>query len=185
MLRNAPLCLSLLLLGCTASTPPGWDDPAFREDAEAAVEGYVHVVADSYRDALAAAEVMQADIDAFLAAPSAGGLAAARESWLAAREVYGQTEVYRFYGGPIDAEPENLEARINSWPLDEAYIDYVEGAPEAGVINDPAEYPQLDRDLLNGPNGAGSETDVSTGRHAIEFLLWARISRPTAPATAR
>jgi putative iron-regulated protein len=171
MLRTAPRILPLLILACT-TTSPGWDDPAFREDAEAAVEGYVHVVADSYKDALAAAEVMQADIAAFLAAPSADGLAAARESWLAAREVYGQTEVYRFYGGPIDAEPGNLEARINSWPLDEAYIDYVEGMPDIGIINDVAGRPTIDRDTLVGLNGAGSETDVSTGWHAIEFLLW-------------
>jgi putative iron-regulated protein len=61
---------------------------------------------------------------------------------------------------------------MNAWPLDEAYIDYVEGAPVSGVVNLPDEYPTIDADLLVSLNEAGGETNVSTGWHAIEFLLW-------------
>ena len=79
--------------------------------------------------------------------------------------------MYRFYGGPIDDEngPEGL---INAWPLDESYVDYVEGAPEAGIINNQADYPAIDADLLESLNEAGAEENISTGYHAIEFLLW-------------
>jgi len=176
-----PLCL-VLVLGCATDAPGSpWDDADIRAKASAASERYAELVAASYDATLTAAEAMQAEIEAFLAAPSAAGLLAARVAWLAAREHYGATEVFRFYGGPIDAEPDNLEGRINSWPLDEVYIDYVEGAPDGGVINDRTSHPTLDRDLLLALNGAGGEDDISTGWHAIEFLLWGQDLRADGP----
>ena len=61
---------------------------------------------------------------------------------------------------------------MNAWPLDEAYIDYVEGSPEAGIVNLPDDYPTIDADLLVSLNEQGGEANISTGWHAIEFLLW-------------
>ncbi|MCY3639230.1 MAG: iron-regulated protein, partial [Chloroflexi bacterium] len=54
----------------------------------------------------------------------------------------------------------------------ESYIDYVEGDASAGIINMPDEYPTIDADLLVSLNEEGGEENVSTGWHAIEFLLW-------------
>lgn len=171
--RSLSSALLLLALGCeSGSSGSPWDDAEFVAQAGEAREQYVHVVMASYADTIVASEAMQAEIEAFLAAPSAAGLESAKEAWLAARELYGQTEVYRFYGGPIDAEPDGLEGRINSWPMDEAYVDYVEGQPDIGIVNDLTKYPTIDRQLLIDLNGAGGEDDISTGWHAIEFLLW-------------
>ena len=64
------------------------------------------------------------------------------------------------------------EGLVNAWPLDEGYIDYVEGNPNAGIINNPREYPTIDAGLLVSLNEEGGEENVSTGWHAIEFLLW-------------
>ncbi|PGH37557.1 MAG: hypothetical protein CRN43_20480, partial [Candidatus Nephrothrix sp. EaCA] len=50
----------------------------------------------------------------------------AKKAWLAAREPYMQTEIGRFYDGPIDGE--KGDGVLNSWPLDEGYIDYLSGA---------------------------------------------------------
>jgi putative iron-regulated protein len=114
---------------------------------------------------------LQDALAAFVADPSEATHAAAKSAWLAANEPYGQTEAYRFYGGPIDdaGGPEGL---LNAWPLDEAYIDYVDGAPDAGIINNVDEYPAITKDLLVSLNEAGAEENISTGYHAIEFLLW-------------
>ena len=176
----APLLASLLASGCDSSTSP-WDDAEFVTQAADVRTQYVAVMVAAYASTLVEAEAMHAEIEAFVAAPSAAGLDAAREAWLAAREVYGQTEVFRFYGGPIDAKPDNLEGRINSWPLDEVYIDYVEGEPDGGIINDPVAFPTLDRATLIALNAAGSEDDISTGWHAIEFLLWGQDLRADGP----
>lgn len=130
---------------------------------------YAAMVHAAYSDTLAAAREMQAAIQRFVAAPSEAGLQAAREAWLAAREWYGLTEAFRFYGGPIDSE-DGPEGRINAWPLDESYVDGVEGDPEAGIIGDPSL--EITAEFLADQNERGGEENVSTGWHAIEFLLW-------------
>jgi putative iron-regulated protein len=94
-----------------------------------------------------------------------------KEMWLVSRESYGPTEAFRFANGPIDAE-DGPEGLLNAWPLDEVYVDYVEDAPNAGIINDLETYPTLDKALLESLNEAGGEANISIGYHAIEFLLW-------------
>ncbi len=136
-----------------------------------ALETYAEIVYASYEDSYQLAVALQAAIEAFTAAPSEELFQAARQAWLAAREPYGQTEAYRFYGGPIDGE-DGPEGLINAWPLDEFYIDYVEGEPEAGIINATVDYPTLDIALLESLNEQGGEKNIATGYHAIEFLLW-------------
>ncbi len=121
-------------------------------------------------------------VGALLAAPSPETLAAARNAWIDARRVYGQSEVLRFYDGPIDS-PEGFEAMVNAWPVDEAYIDYVRGNPSAGIINLVQQYPNLNSTLLSVWNQRGGEANVSTGWHVIEFLLWGQDFDDTGPGS--
>ena len=146
------------------------------------IENHAEIVHASYEDSLAGVRALRAAIHRFVDDPSPATLETAREAWLQAREPYGQTEAYRFYGGPID-DADGPETLINAWPLDEAYVDYVEGAPESGIINDPERYPSITRDLLVSLNEAGAEENVSTGFHAIEFLLWGQDHSPDGPGT--
>ena len=156
---------ALLAASCGSSGP---------SDAtmEAAVETYAAGVHAAYSASLTSARAMDAAIDTFLANPTPSTLEAAKRAWLIARDDYGPTEAFRFYGGPIDDAETGTEGLINAWPLDEAYIDYVEGTPTAGIVNDPATYPTIDADLLVELNEMGGEANVSTGWHAVEFLLW-------------
>lgn len=140
--------------------------------ADEVVANYADLVHESYQLSLDSATALDAAIDAFVASPSDETLAAAKDAWLTARDDYGPTEAFRFYGGPIDNEEEGPEGLINAWPLDEAYIDYVEGSPGSGIVNMPDEYPTIDADLLMSLNEEGGEANISTGWHAIEFLLW-------------
>ena len=100
---------------------------------DAVARHYASGVQAAYDDALAASLDLQKAVQAFAAAPSPAGLKAAREEWLATREWYGPTEAFRFYAGPID-DDKGPEGRINAWPLDESYIDYVKGANIAGFV---------------------------------------------------
>lgn len=133
------------------------------------VAHYGALVHANYEDTLASARRMQQAIAAFTAKPSADTLNAARSAWRAAREFYGQTEAFRFYAGPID-DDEGPEGRINAWPMDEAYVDYVDGQPNAGIINDRKQ--ALSKKALMELNERGGEENIATGWHAIEFLLW-------------
>ena len=148
---------------------------------ESVVETYAAGAHASYSQSLASARAMDAAIDNFLAAPSQPRLDAAKRAWLHARDDYGVTEIYRFYDGPIDNEENGPEGLVNAWPMDEAYIDYVEGDSNAGIINNPGEFPTIDRELLVALNEEGGEENVSTGWHAIEFLLWGQDLNPDGP----
>ena len=145
----------------------GSTDPnAYQYEARPQIEAYVDLVHAAYLKSASDANAMKIAIDAFLAAPTAETMSAARQAWVAARPAYLRTEAFRFYDGPIEGK----EANINSWPLNEAYIDYVEGHPNAGLVNDstaPLEIKKLER-----ANQKDDEADVTVGWHAIEFLLW-------------
>ena len=136
-----------------------------------AIITYTNIVYASYEDSLWLVQDLEKSITAFVNDPSEQTLQNAKDTWLAAREIYGQTEAYRFYGGPIDDE-DGPEGLINAWPLDEAYIDYVEGDSDSGIINNPIDYPDITKELLISLNEQGSEENISVGFHAIEFLLW-------------
>jgi putative iron-regulated protein len=138
---------------------------------QAVLQTYAEIAYASYTDSLLLAQELQTAIDAFLEDPTEETFQAAKDAWLASNEPYGQTEVYRFYGGPIDAE-DGPEGLMNAWPLDEAYVDYVEGDPDAGIINNTADYPDITEALLLDLNEQGAEENIATGYHAIEFLLW-------------
>lgn len=142
------------------------DAGAFAYDGKPVVAAYAALVLKSYEEAKAEAQKLQAAVDAFLATPSDDSLKAARAAWVAARPAYLRTETFRFYDGPI----EDIEGNINAWPMNEAAIDYVEGNPNAGIINDGTT--KIDKDTLEGLNQKKDEADVTVGWHAIEFLLW-------------
>lgn len=141
---------------------------------------YSEHVHQSYSETLARAKDLREAIALFTETPSVMTMEAAKTAWKLAREPYGQTEVFRFYNGPIDQDggPEGL---LNSWPLDEAYIDYVAGRPNAGIINDLTNYPSVTRDLLISLNENDGEKNISTGYHGIEFLLWGQDFSATGP----
>lgn len=146
-------------------------DENLDELKQAAVETYADIVVASYQDSLDLAIALNEALVAFVSDPTEESLAAAREAWLASNEPYGQTEAYRFYGGPID-DDDGPEGLLNAWPLDEAYVDYVDGDEDAGIINNTDDYPEITKELLVSLNEVGAEENISTGYHAIEFLLW-------------
>ncbi len=136
----------------------------------------------AYSDSLIAAQNLETAITAFVAEPTADNMQAAKQAWLNSREPYGQTEVYRFRDGPI----EEREGNINAWPLGEAVIDYVatevDGEANSGdaanieagnIIANTADYPTITSDAIDAVfELEGDESFVTTGYHAVEFLLW-------------
>ncbi len=164
--------IAALASGLTLSAPGLALAGPSDDDAQSVVDHYAAGVHAAYEASLESASKLDVAIDAFLDDPTDETLEAAKQAWLAARDDYGLTEAFRFYGGPIDNEADGPEGLINAWPLDEAYIDYVEGDAQAGVVNDPETYPTIDAELLTSLNEQGGEANISTGWHAIEFLLW-------------
>jgi putative iron-regulated protein len=143
---------------------------------EAAVVGaYAEHAHQAYSRALDSAGALAEAIRVLTATPDEASLAAARAAWLRAHLDYARTEVFRFYGGPIDApptatRPAGPEDRLNGWPLNEAYLDAVQGAPGSGLVNETGFV--LTASALRARNAADDEANITTGYHAVEFLLW-------------
>ncbi len=163
--------------------------------AKAVVRHYATLVSAVFGDALSTAKALQQAIDALLAEPNEANLKAARAAWIAARAPYMQSEVFRF-GNPV---VDDWEGQLNAWPLDEGLIDYVAadyqhalgnpGATANLIANTQVQVgeDQLDASAITGELLAslnelgGSEANVATGYHAIEFLLWGQDLNGSAP----
>lgn len=152
--------------------------------AQAVKKNYAALVFETYLQSHEDARIMQKAIAAFVANPSQDNLNIARNSWLNARVSYLQTEAFRFYEGPIDfaddeTGDEGPEGRLNAWPLNEAFIDYVEGNANSGLINDTSF--KLTAETIRAKDQVEDESDATTGFHAIEFLLWGQDLNSTSP----
>lgn len=144
------------------------------------VTNYANIAYQNYKDAYDDAVELKTAINTFTTTPTDANFTFAKDKWKVARESYGTTEAFRFANGPIDADETGPEGLLNAWPLDENFIDYVDGASTAGIINATTEYPTIDKALLVSLNENGGEKNISVGYHAIEFLLWGQDL--TAPA---
>ena len=175
----------------TAAAPGAVDEAA----GKAVVKHYAEMVYAVYSDSLSTAKALQTAVDAFLAKPNDETLKAAKEAWVAARVPYLQTEAFRFGNTIID----DWEGQVNAWPLDEGLIDYVDksyehalGNPAAGaniianteiqVGEEKVDVKDITPEKLASLNElGGSEANVATGYHAIEFLLWGQDLNGTGP----
>lgn len=180
-LLSSTLFVGLLagpIAACSSSSDTSADDTALRAEV---AKSYAVNAGLEYGEAVTAAKALKTAVDQFVDAPSQGTLDAAREAWAKALPIYNRTEVFRFYGGPIDNDETGPEGHINSWPLDENFIDYTKDQPEAGIINNPTDFPDITKELIRGENEKGGEKNLSSGFHAIEFLLWGQDQNDNGP----
>lgn len=187
MSRLSSLYLSAAMMAGLASLSMGPALAVDPVDPAGVVATYADIGAATFGDALTAARTLQAAVDKLIAEPSEATLGEARAAWISARVPYQQSEVYRFGNPMVD----DWEGRVNSWPLDEGFIDYVDASyAEAGenelatlnVIATPSFdiggeavdattiTPELIAGKLQGADGL--DANVASGYHAIEFLLW-------------
>ena len=157
-------------------------------DEVAVLKNYADIALAKYSDALTTAKALDVAVNKLIATPNDETLKLARDAWRASRPSYQQTEVYRFGNAIVD----DWEGRVNAWPLDEGLIDYVDVAYGtesdenvlylANVIANPSLMvngaaidatnitPALLSETLHEAGDVAS--NVATGYHAIEFLLW-------------
>jgi len=161
------------------------------------VENYADIAHAVFADSLTTAQKLEKSIDTFLAAPSESTLKEVKQAWLAARVPYQQSEVFRFGNAIVD----DWEGQLNAWPLDEGLIDYVatdyqyelgnEGASANIIANKSIsigattiDTSSITPELIASLNEVGgSEANVASGYHAIEFLLWGQDLNGTNPGS--
>ena len=158
------------------------------------VISYANMAHAAYKDSIETAKKLQTAVNTFVATPTQANLDAAKAAYKAARQPYSQTEIFRFDEGFVTANDkraiksvDSWEGQINAWPLDEALIDYVsddyegEYNSQENIINSDSitvgstkqDTSTITPELLADMNEiGGSEANVTTGYHAIEFMLW-------------
>lgn len=158
------------------------------------VISYANMAHAAYKDSLETAKLLQTAVETYVATPTQANLDAAKAAYKAARQPYSQTEVFRFDEGFVTANDERAigsidswEGQVNAWPLDEALIDYVSDSYEGeynsqdNIVNSDSitvgsikqDTSEITPELLAEMNEiGGSEANVTTGYHAIEFMLW-------------
>lgn len=178
------VALSALMPFAAVADAAANNDPV---SADAVIQHYADLAHANYADALSAAQALNERINELLADPTAETLNAAKQAWLQARVPYQQSEVFRFGNAVVD----DWEGQLNAWPLDEGMIDYVEGddyqyelgneGATANIIaneritvgGESLDVSDITPELLASLNEiGGSEANVASGYHAIEFLLW-------------
>jgi putative iron-regulated protein len=169
------LSLSFIVFSCKKD-----DNSNDNALAKEVISNYAKIVFSNYEDAYLTAVELKNAINEFASNKTPQNFEKCKNAWLQARIPYGQSEAFRFYGGPIDGE-DGPEGYLNAWPVDESFIDYVEGNPDAGIINNLIEYPEITKQIILDLNESISETSIFTGYHAIEFLLWGQDFNPTGP----
>ena len=188
LFRPAPLALTIataLTAGC-ANAPWSAEHSAPATKASV-VTHYTDLAHATYEDALITARALDEATDRLIANPTEANLKAAKEAWLASRVPYQQSEVFRFGNAIVD----DWEGQLNAWPLDEGLIDYVKAddyqhelgnagatanivaSNSINVGGETLDVATLTPELLADLNEVGgSEANVATGYHAVEFLLW-------------
>lgn len=159
---------------------------ADRSPAEEVAEHYLTQAHHRYLESLEAARRLFETLKTLVASPSEASHAAAKVAWIEAHRIYSRTEVLRFGNPNVDA----WETRVNAWPVDEGFLDYVSPRYVYEGGNPHALYNLIGTDFQIAPSfivearsemdpKAGvyrgftdNETNVATGFHAIEFLLW-------------
>lgn len=170
---------------------------AYAVEKSAILGNYADIAAAAYGDAYATAQTMNAAIQALITTPTAETLAAAKVAYLAARVPYMQTEAFRFGNAIVD----DWEGKVNAWPLDEGFIDYVDASygeateenelavlnviatPKFELAGAPVDATVITPALLESTlqEADGVTANVATGYHAIEFLLWGQDLNGTGP----
>lgn len=181
MMKKLTAVMLLLLMGLLVACGGGTedtDDEALTALKQEFAANYADIAFATYGESLAGVLAMQGQTEAFVSGPSVGTLSGLRRAWTLTREPFSQTGPFRFDGSPIAQD--DLNALIGAWPVDGAYIDYVMNDPTAGIVNNPADYPEITPENLVAWNQVGAPTNVSAGFHAIEFLLWGEDNSQTA-----
>jgi putative iron-regulated protein len=188
------LAAAIVALACAAVALPA---AAEAPSVAAVAKNYADIAEAGYTDSLDGARKLKAAIDILIKAPTQDNLVAARKAWVEARVSYMQTEAFRFGNKIVD----DWEGRVNSWPLDEGLIDYVSqeyvdqspandlyvanviANPSIKINGEPVDTSKITKELLSDKlqEAGGVESNVATGYHAIEFLLWGQDLNGTGP----
>lgn len=128
-------------------------------------------------EALSRAQELDSIITSLLHHPNPGALEEAQAAWIKAYSAY--VKVSFFSTVPRFEKPQfreqndtyaRIEERIDSWPIEPGYIDYLPLYPLSGIVNDLTL--KINEEDVSAQHGFSDMRFASLGFHPIEFLLF-------------
>lgn len=128
-------------------------------------------------EALSGAQELDSVITSLLHHPNPGALEEAQLAWIKAYSAY--IKVSFFSRVPRFEKPQfrdqndtyaRIEERIDSWPIEPGYIDYLPLYPLSGIVNDLTL--KINEEDVSAQHGFSDMRFASLGFHPIEFLLF-------------
>ena len=179
------LCILVLFTGCEprSSTPlpeAAVSTPKHKSNLPER-DGFVsYLELKAYTDfsqSAQSAQELDAKLSVLLYNPTEANLEATQQQWRKAYSQYLETLIYAYLPiqDPQEWYKQNIDYQstinaLDSWPIEGGYIDYVEGYPFSGIVNDLTL--TLNLDSLLSQHGFADPTNASVGFHALEFMLW-------------
>ncbi|NVK37437.1 MAG: hypothetical protein HWE18_05900 [Gammaproteobacteria bacterium] len=128
-------------------------------------------------DALSKAQELDAIITSFLHHPNPLALEEAQKAWISAYSAY--VKVGFFANVPRFEKPQfrennetyaHIQERVDSWPIEPGYIDYLPLYPLSGIVNDLTL--KMNETDISAQHGFSDMRFASLGFHPMEFLLF-------------
>jgi len=128
-------------------------------------------------EALNRAQALDSMIASLLHHPNPVSIEETQKSWIAAYNTF--LKIRFLYSVPRFEKPEyheqgatyrDITIRLDSWPIEPGYIDYLPGYPLSGIVNDLTLKVSLDN--LLDQHGFSDPRYASVGFHPLEFLLF-------------
>lgn len=131
------------------------------------------------------AQIMDSKLASFMYHPNPMSQQEVSQAWRQAYDEFLYTLVFSYL--PIQDPPDwqtqhiaygDLLARLDSWPIEGGYIDYISGYPFSGIVNDLAL--DIDEKNIRAQHGFTDPTNASLGYHALEFMVWGEAGKRSA-----
>lgn len=131
----------------------------------------------SLSNANQSAQYLDNKLASFIHHPNPTSQAEIQKAWRAAYDDFLATLIFSYL--PIQDPPDWYRLKINyqqqlikldSWPIEGGYIDYIDGYPFSGIVNDLTL--NIDEESIRSQHGFTDPSNASLGYHALEFMLW-------------
>lgn len=105
----------------------------------------------------------------------------AKSAYFDLRSTYLLLGPYLYGNGQFTLPGEAVYSRIESYPVNPGYVDYVSANPSSGIINDPVNYPFITESTVKSWDNVTGTNNRSCGMHVLEFLLYGEDQSNGAP----
>lgn len=123
------------------------------------------------------AQALDSKLASFMYHPNPMSQEEIQQAWRLAYDSFLQSLVFSYL--PIQDPPDwhsqrisyqHLLTQLDSWPIEGGYIDYIQGYPYSGIVNDLTL--SINEASVRSQHRFTDPTNASLGYHALEFMFW-------------